>query len=739
MTQDHALGGCTPVPLASYLKALGVLRLVARQKDPEARGFWRKDDVFVLRTVLSKQDLVDFFLHRYVPTPLLAPWNGGSGFYPKDNKKPVDSIQRSTHPRFEDYRQAIGTAQNVLARLGLQKKPEEGEKVRLLQALRNVATDPLLEWMDAAVIIAGGGETFPPLLGTGGNDGRLEFTINFMQRLHDVLDVATGNPKPGAGGLLEAALFAHPSPVLSEGAIGQFAPGSAGGPNATSGDFEAESRLNPWDFVLMLEGVVLFAASAVRRLETSNGAMLSAPFTVQSRLDTEASAAVSDDRRGETRGEVWLPLWGAPLGCTELSALFAEGRATVGARPVRDGLDFARAVARLGVDRGLDAFQRYAFVKRFGRSYLATPFARIPVRRRREADLLDELDKGGWLGSVQSRAIDGEAPQTFRAAVARLDATLFALLRRPGRERLQDVLGQLGRLDTLCALSVRKGEERESRTKSSEGTGRSSCGPVPWLSFAWAAGADDASSEFRIALALAGLATRVKREDGSTVVLGFRHHLVPLRTETSPRSRPRWDPGSPLPCWGSGSLERNLRGMLERRRLEALRGGGEGSVLRSRAGASLTDVVSFLEGTCDERKITVLAAGLACVDVSASFQNVAPPSVLPPPVYVFLKPFFVPEADLREYGFLPPDRGLGLPAALIARLAAGDVDAALALAWSRLRASEIPLPGREPPRATGFAGPRLLAALTIPLDPPSTRRLHDSFTSLCRKEKHHEY
>ena len=34
------LPGCQPEPLSSYLKSLGVLRLVALQLDPEARGFW---------------------------------------------------------------------------------------------------------------------------------------------------------------------------------------------------------------------------------------------------------------------------------------------------------------------------------------------------------------------------------------------------------------------------------------------------------------------------------------------------------------------------------------------------------------------------------------------------------------------------------------------------------------------------------------------------------------------------
>ena len=35
------LHGCAPEPLMSYLKALGVLRLVAEQADSEAKGAWR--------------------------------------------------------------------------------------------------------------------------------------------------------------------------------------------------------------------------------------------------------------------------------------------------------------------------------------------------------------------------------------------------------------------------------------------------------------------------------------------------------------------------------------------------------------------------------------------------------------------------------------------------------------------------------------------------------------------------
>ncbi|MCA9627049.1 MAG: hypothetical protein KC766_05270, partial [Myxococcales bacterium] len=94
----HKLEGCRPQPLAGYLKALGVLRLVSEQADQGARGMWR-DECFWLVTALDRDALWAFFLNQYAPTPLLAPWNGGSGFYPKDSRAGIDPIAASSAAR----------------------------------------------------------------------------------------------------------------------------------------------------------------------------------------------------------------------------------------------------------------------------------------------------------------------------------------------------------------------------------------------------------------------------------------------------------------------------------------------------------------------------------------------------------------------------------------------------------------------------------------------------------------
>ncbi len=704
---EIALTGCTPTPLASYLKALAVLRLVAEADaqdggDPQACGFWC-DDVFVLRTRLTREQLCGFFLERYRPTPLIAPWNGGSGFYPKDNTSGIDALIVSAAARLSEYRAAIKIGQEVVARLALSESPKLKDKANFLKTLRNNASDPLLRWMDAAVILSSDDPRYPPLLGTGGNDGRLDFTNNFMQRLAEVIDLASGEPHPGSLETLSAALFATATDSLSDRAIGQFAPGAAGGANASSG-FEGDARINAWDFVLMLEGAVLFAASTARRMDSTEATALAAPFTVRSRVGTVGSAGAGDDT--SSRGEIWLPLWAAPCSAEELRCLLAEGRAVVNARAARDGVDFARAVAQLGVDRGINSFQRYGFLMRSGKAYLATPLNRITVRRNPDADLINELERHNWLGSVQRYARDENAPNAFRSAARQLDSALFALTQRASRGAVQAVLRHVGRIDAALCISAKARDAVRA--------------PAPRLSPAWALKADDASAEFRIAAALAGLTLRGAE---GFEVLHMRRHLVAVGESVNKEGDRQWEPTSRVATWGTGPLTRNLAALLHRRRLEAVKLGAAGELLISQTGATCGDLAMFLDGSTDDGRIAELLAGLACVDLSRFDAPRGAADATLPPAFALLKVLFTPEAVLRALRWLPDDRSLHLPAEIPARLAASDAQAAVQLAWRRLHALGVALPGRQPPGAVVADGPRWLAALCIPLSFKETARL----------------
>ena len=169
--------GCTPVPLAAYLKALGILRVLSQQcPDAQAKGFWQ-GNAFTLASTYDREALLNFFLTQYAPSPVVAPWNGGSGFHPKDNAKALDAIATSTLATFASYREAILAARDALTALLLKEKPDTKEaKENLLLRCRNTFSETALEWLDSAFVLTEDGAKYPPLLGTGGNDGRLEFT-----------------------------------------------------------------------------------------------------------------------------------------------------------------------------------------------------------------------------------------------------------------------------------------------------------------------------------------------------------------------------------------------------------------------------------------------------------------------------------------------------------------------------------------------------------------------------------
>jgi len=74
MVHEHIFPGCSPKPLSHYLKSLGIVRLIAEQKDSKVKGWWHGRACHQNRA--SKQELEDFFCEEYAPTPS---WLHGTG------------------------------------------------------------------------------------------------------------------------------------------------------------------------------------------------------------------------------------------------------------------------------------------------------------------------------------------------------------------------------------------------------------------------------------------------------------------------------------------------------------------------------------------------------------------------------------------------------------------------------------------------------------------------------------
>ncbi|HEY9473968.1 MAG TPA: type I-U CRISPR-associated protein Csx17 [Mycobacteriales bacterium] len=503
------LDGCTPAPLGSYLKALGVLRLVAEQVDRAAHGWWR-DDRFALATTLDEDALVDFFLDEYQPSPVVSPWNSDGGFSRSGKRLSetvLATIAASTGDRLTHYRETIAAAWRAVD----DPRWESWDKRTRVQACRNRLPDEALDWLDTAVVLTDGDPVFPPILGTGGNLGRLELSSNYMQRLIDVLGIAAKRPPSRAQrrAWLEQALFGRGRPKLVGGNVGQYNPGQA-----------IHGTVNPWDFVLLVEGALLFASGVARAAGSDGRSVAAMSFTVRSAPVGHGTAAVGES----AKGEIWAPLWSHPTGLGQIRRLFREGRLRLGRDDARTGLDAARAAASLGVDRGVDSFARHVLVERFGQSIFAVPAGRLEVTERAEVSTLGMLD--AWLRRVRAA---GQLPAHAASALRAVEQAEYDVAAAGGSGRLLAVLGAIADLHVAVARSGRL---------------RVDVPPITGMRAThWLAHITQDTPEFRLAAGFASL----RGTDGQ----GLRHLLTPVTTT----DRPTWTARPPaVPGFGVRSL-----------------------------------------------------------------------------------------------------------------------------------------------------------------------------------------
>ncbi len=773
MNEPLSLDGCTPEPLMGYLKALGVLRLVSEQKDPEARGFWA-DGVFKLTTSLDRGGLVAFFRDEYKPTALLAPWNSGSGFYIKldldqllksggsdvvfksrDVVDAINAIESSDTERLATYRRQIRQTKQALGQLAERvnfatalakplhmwtvakfksdQKNAKDDATKVLNAMMlfrsgeetfsigkdakdkfvsdlrgKVLTDDGLFWLDAALAMRTGqkkNRTESPTLGSGGNIGNSDFSARFAQLLPEVMPLRGGDPVPaGSEAWLTAALFGTPAPQLGKVSVDQFDPGKAGGANGTQG-MEAAPTLNPWDYLLMMEGAIALAGNTSRRLGAGR-AGATFPFVVES--SSAGHGSVGSDK---TRGEAWLPLWTSPTIYGEVKLLLSEGRAEVGRVRARSGLTFAQAVAGLGVDRGIRSFVRYEFQERLGQSYIATPVGRFDVPNA-PIDGIELVRALNPLINSLQMAADDNAPARFSTAVRRIEAAVFDFCKYGGKARLTAILAAFGRAERELAVGDMKPEKRRIRR------------PLAGLPAGWLKAANDGSAEFSLARGVAFLHIGLKGTGPA------RQYIEPVNYNPKFRSWAWGERGGHV-VWGSGDLARNLSAVVVRRLMDSEKNGEPTPPFGSSFPVTLPDISAFVNSETDDDKLEDLLWGLSLIDHGQEWELPALCGRAElPRAYALTKLTLLP----RSIDWGPSPVTVKPEPAIAAKLRAGDVQGACEVALRRLRASGFsPIGGfladgsrRDIDWASGGVPPeRLLAALLFPIPDFAVNQLAD--------------
>ncbi len=620
MSYEMALEACRPSSFSGYLRSLGVFRILAKQFNPEIRLHWKEEIPYLTFPYTTDvEEVTTFFYRTYEPTPIVIPWSGSDFFEvspPFDSgpfKKPptkngiIEAFLASNFPRLKTYRDSTFCVLEIIddydfTKSKINAKTKEGKalKAEFMALLRSNLPDEMVRFMDVAALI--GENRFLPntLLGSGGgSDGNLLFGGNFMQCLW--LCLPDFKPQRGLRGkayrgfdskaAFRQALFGGEEDkviAIPGDTPGLYSPGGVGGPNAVEG-FEAESLRNPWSFILLMEGLPLFSGALSRR-SGSRGAGVDlnrASFPFICRVSVEESTSITLKESGGR--EVWFPLWGQPASLKSVKTVLAEGRAEVAGRQAKDGVDFARAVASLGVDRGISKFQRYSIVKgRVGGENYHTTVRKGTMQTHGQpldnVNLLEEIDK--WLNRLQYTVrVNDSSAKRYGSHLRSVEEAILYFCKGGGPRRLQQVLRELGKAERSFAFA---------------GKGR----PVNPLSLSprWVPACEDGSVEYRLACALASI---------------YHPKVGPIRVQMEPvkiRNRfLRWVDDQKAVAWGRGSLLRNLGNVLQRRVMDGIRLDSDLVPLSGRLSVSTSEVHSFLTGQIDERKLSDLLWGLITV------------------------------------------------------------------------------------------------------------------------------
>ena len=582
----HVLKGCAPTPFSNYLKAVGLFKIIAEQKDPKATACWDNDRL-ILNTELSKDEIIEFVLKQYRPSPIVAPWS-----YNVYQTTIEDYKEMIASERFKAYKETVDRIEDVISEFCKITKTEKFEKASIepktklkplfLRICRNTLPDDAVPWLDAVFVLTGQDVKYAPILGSGANDGRFDMPANFLKKLKVLLYDDTDKSKTW----LESALFGE-IVMLDEAKMVGHNPDGAGGPNSGTG-FEGKPLSNPWEYVLMMEGTIMFGGSIARRQSTSTDKAIF-PFTTNATNSGYATAS-GDEGGNNARGEIWLPIWQNPVTYEELAHVCNEGRVQLDGKQARTGVEFARAIASYGAERGIDEFQQFCILKRKGDAYLTINADKIRAAYEPAVHLLSEID--AWYKPIIRQSASKGASASIKRMVRNLDGAVMRFCKYQTKQLMLEVLVLVGELEGY----VSRYEDLKTALKLSPG----------WLEYCY-----DGSVEFRLAASVAS----IKSKDS---VGSIRTNIEKIVRE---RAAWKYDKGSISTVWSKNdSIPRNMSRILLRRSIDAKIKSAGSIPIDAFIPAEIDDINEFLHGNLDMKKMSDLLPALSMIDMESGMK-----------------------------------------------------------------------------------------------------------------------
>ena len=665
------LPGLRPEVLGNYLASLGLLRLLAGSW-PAVCIAWRDGILRVVGGPASLGKLLEALLaiaERRGWTPYNRGWS--------------EEQKKST-------------------------KEKTGRPLALWQA---EAEEGVLE-LFAAHVVPHSRVAFNPVLGTGGNTGRRDFSKGWEAAIRSLQKPPKGiNTRDE----LRAWLLGEPVTWMLPGLAAASWFSSANKLYNSGQAPYREEPISPWAMALACEGIPLLVGASSRRLGAWAPTQGAFPFICR------AAAPTGPGELGRDLGEVWVPLWDRPMALPEVRALFQRGRAEVRGRGANTPAAFAAAIVRRGVDAGISSFARFSLSRTTSpNTFEPRCEGFIPVRREDAQEVVSRARSEAVervLALVEKLPADRKNGQQGRFFGLRgpIEVALIRLVQTPDEPEAVRAL-----LDATASALDKVDRNRSFREEGILWE------PLPLDYLPALFGDEEPGSEARLALALVSSFPRSR--PFTLYRFGVEWQYNRFRHPTQPPYR--W-------VWGPGELSRILVRTLGRRTLdwEEHRKENEGVAeepVRDLFPTSCSDVSRWLRGDVDERLTKRWLSRLAIFDWRTVSRSVRArlraggqmadrvPADGPLCLFGLLQPLF-DHRPLRLAGrdddLLDPETGARTPAAarrLITLLQAGQLDAAVDLAAGRYAMARTPLANLD---VTWFVGDldRLLASLLFPV------------------------
>ncbi len=677
------LKGCRHDILGHYLKAIGLLRVLARcaapeHRDPDAEGWWDSDKAcFCLRSPKypTREKLVEFFALHYRPTPVFAAWNKEPGSGPDESGMLGVRADWEVANRFSVQ---VVSAED-------RKKPANRAKLVAAEALgayREAATPDVGEAVDAIAAPFLKSNTEHPLFLSKGIAGRAhlwrthwEYLASF-QKLRSAYEKAVEKVTTHKGTakqltklkekasealrpIADLLPFENGYTPAAKGKGTPFFPDAIKAYNIGSGWVTENYPFNALDYVLAVEGGFAMRGSVGRTLAANSRRFAAFPFVF------DAGEEMVDDAN-EVKGTssaLWFPLWDRPVTFAELSSFITDAQARLPGKEARFSAEFMRALHSQGVDAGFTGWQEFRFKMKISRVPWITTGAYVESGFREDATRLNRalhpLDESQFLDQFEIKwkggKADSKSPHPVRAAI---NAAMETAIRETTPRHCLDLLSAVFRACRQMAIS-------ESFRDTLPGKRARFFRALPmeqWNELLKILAHCDCKNsrevaEFRIARAIASMTGGMKQWDGKfSDVLPLLGSLLPLKLGPGGWYLPTKGEPSHQAVWTGTDVCHDLAAVLARRYMDSLTDDRPALIPASDSfGARLGDVLLFLRRELDDHLIARWIEALSLIgwkfaNADDALADGEPESHAIPPEYAALRTLIELECEHREKG-----------------------------------------------------------------------------------------